>query len=151
MASVLYQPPVMISISARLQKLYHTFNLYDVTSSIAVTVAKAFKSLICMTSCQTYNLYDVMLHKKHLLEVYVYNKVYMIWLFQYHTPYQPSTNIIPRAELLGLYWCLRLIRMWYWKSHMLFSMYHTSSLCQIRLSTKILNWLYCRVVISNRN
>ena len=58
LSTVLYQPPVMISISARLQKLCHTFNLYDVTSSIAL--CKGFiKTLICMTSCQTYNLYDV--------------------------------------------------------------------------------------------
>ena len=29
--------------------------------------------------------------------------IYMIWLFPYHIPYQPSTNIIPRASL-GLIW-----------------------------------------------
>jgi hypothetical protein len=26
----------------------------------------------------------------------------MIWLFLYHIPYQPSTNIIPRAKALGM-------------------------------------------------
>ena len=82
---------------SRLQKLYHTLNLYDLTSSVAVTVAKLY---------QIPNLYDVMSHKKHLLEENVYNKVYMIWLFQYHTPYQPryqpSTNIIPRADYIGV-------------------------------------------------
>ena len=43
-----------------------------------------------------------MLHKKHLLELYVYNKVYMIWLFQYHTPYQPLTSIIPLSRAVGI-------------------------------------------------
>ena len=32
LASLLYHSPVMISISTRLQRLYHIFNLYDVTS-----------------------------------------------------------------------------------------------------------------------
>ena len=26
----------------------------------------------------------------------------MIWLFPYHIPYQPSSNIIPRAKALGM-------------------------------------------------
>jgi hypothetical protein len=26
----------------------------------------------------------------------------MIWLFPYHIPYQPSTNIIPRAKAPGM-------------------------------------------------
>ena len=81
MASVLYQPPVMILISARLQKLYHTFNLYDVTSSIAVTVAKAFKSLICMTSCQTYNLYDVISNLFICMTSCYIKKIYLRYMY----------------------------------------------------------------------
>ena len=26
----------------------------------------------------------------------------MIWLFPYHIPFQPSTNIIPQAKALGM-------------------------------------------------
>ena len=37
--------------ATRVPKLYHTFNLYDVTSSIAVTIAKLY---------QIPNQYDVM-------------------------------------------------------------------------------------------
>ena len=59
------------------------------------------KSLISMTSCQNYNLYDVIsnlliyMTSCHIKNIYLrymlYNKVYMICFFQYHKPYQPST------------------------------------------------------------
>ena len=40
----------------------------------------------------------------------------MIWLFPYHIPYQPSTNIIPRAKPLGMILVSRLLKLsgWYW-------------------------------------
>jgi hypothetical protein len=48
----------------------------------------------------------------------------MKWLFPYHIPYQSSTNIIPRAKALGMILVSRVdYRMWYWKSHIIFSIY----------------------------
>ena len=48
----------------------------------------------------------------------------MIWLFQYHTLYQPSTNIILEQNSMGLYWCVRLVYtdVILNKKHMKFSM-----------------------------
>ena len=77
--------------------------LYDVISIL----------LICMTSCHI---------KKHLLEIYVYKKVYMIWLFQYHTV-STLNQYNPSSRALGI----KLVsRVRYWKSHMIFSIYWTT-------------------------
>lgn len=79
MVIVLYQSFVITSTSVTT-----VYSLYDLTSLISVAVANALSnpsSVLC-----------------HLLEkrlLYVYNKMSMIWLLQYHTPYQPVTNVFP--------------------------------------------------------
>lgn len=112
-AIVLYQP--WYRHQSLLKSLYPTFNPYDITLSISFMAAKTTASLnpIYILHCIS--------GKKTILQLY--NRVYMICFF---------LSISHIVSTLGqykleLYWCHGLIhvRMWLWKSHLIFAILST--------------------------
>jgi hypothetical protein len=74
----------------------------------------------------------------------------MIWLFPYHIPYQPSTNIILRAKALrddigvsGWY------GMWYGKSHIIFSIYFNIILYMTSAYRVFFSFFFCTIIKFN--